>query len=215
MAAIPAACRPVTNDGSRAPALLAPELKDLIGVARSILPVVDTVVTTCGINPEGPYCIGPQFRAEGLDILVELVLPPVDATRDEGATVAEEVRALVRVAQGLLALWLGAEDPDWTDFSMPLSPWARSFLAARADVFAGSLLAEFAARIPQIVDRQHLLEGLMDSHVGERSLMDVFGTETDFPLYDELVAYWLPLWNRAVVIFNSPFDQMSAPPVPQ
>ena len=118
MAAIPAACRPVTNDGSRAPALLAPELKDLIGVARSILPVVDTVVTTCGINPEGPYCIGPQFRAEGLDILVELVLPPADATRDEGATVAEEVRALVRVAQGLLALWLGAEDPDWTDFSM-------------------------------------------------------------------------------------------------
>ena len=55
-------------------------------------------------------------------MLVELILRPADATRDEGATVAEEVRALVRVAQGRLALWMRAEDPDCTRFSMPLSP---------------------------------------------------------------------------------------------
>ena len=77
-------------------------------------------------------------------------------------------------------------------------------------MFARSLLAEFAARIPQIVDRRHLLEGLTDSHVGERSLMDVFGTGTGFPLCDELVADWLSLWIRVAVIFNSPFNLMSA-----
>ena len=67
MAANPAACRPVTNDESRASAFLAPELKDLIGVARSILPVVDTVMNTCEIKPEGPYRIGPQlYRSAAL-----------------------------------------------------------------------------------------------------------------------------------------------------
>ncbi len=216
LAANPAARRPATSNGSCAPALLTPKLGDLLGgTSRPVLPVVDEVVVARGIDPEGPHRVGPRLRTSGLDVLVSLALPPVEATPDEDATADDEVRALVRAAQGLLVLWQRAEGPDCADFSMPLSPRARDFLDARADVFAASLLAEFAARVPHIVDRQLLLEGLLNIYVGERSLRDVFGTGTGFPLCDELIAYWLPLWNRAAVIFNSPFDLMSdlEPPV--
>jgi hypothetical protein len=209
LAANPTARRPAASDGSRAPALLTPTLEELVGPAQTVLPVVEAVIAACGIDSKGPHRVGPRLRASGLDIFAGFALPTLEATQDEGATAADEVRALIRVAQGLLVLWLRAEIPGCANFSTPLAPRARDFLDARADVFAASLLAEFAARVPHDVDRQLLLEVLLDTHVGERSLRDVFGTGTGFPLCDELVAYWLPSWNRASVIFNSPFDLMS------
>ncbi|MDO5656750.1 MAG: hypothetical protein Q4G36_00235 [Paracoccus sp. (in: a-proteobacteria)] len=209
LAANPAARRPATIDGSGTPALLPPKLEDLLGARQPVLSVVDEVFATCGIDPEGPHRVGPRLRASGLDVLVGIALPPFEAKQDEDATADDEVRALVRVAQGILILWLRAEGPDCAAFSTPLSPQALDFLDARADVFAASLLAEFAARVPHIIDRDQVLEGIRDTYVGEHSLMDVFGAGTSFPLCDELVAYWLPLWNRAAVIFNSPFDLMS------
>ncbi|MGK9230878.1 hypothetical protein KXS07_02495 [Inquilinus limosus] len=152
-----------------------------------------------------------------VDFGVSHVTTSVDATLDNFAAVVNAdgasalniaVSILKQAAQNLFEIWARAEDGnsatiESSDARLPLLPFQ--------DIFARSVVVEFLRRIDRNEDALRWCNQLEEAYFRLNS-PDKFIDEknTQFHLTYELISYWLPLWNRAAVIFNSPFDTMSS-----
>jgi len=172
-------------------------------VTEAQLGLLNARELTHGIRAEG------IMQETGLSLFLKLASSEFSEPVVHAMDAREAARVLTQVAFDLLVLWVRAETHDAAIFSRPLPATARRFLEQRGDVFAASVLAEFCARLGLEEAATRTAANIKKVYVGSATLHQTFGTGSDFPLCRELIAYWLPLWNRHCVIFNSPFDLMS------
>lgn len=205
------ACNPPSRtDASGAPVFVPPSSARLRGDYVPVLPV-----TTAQLDrlmqkqPPGRDDDRDALQDTGLSSFPKLVCANPEATLSQAQDIPQAARLLATLSFDLLVLWVRAETRDAACFDHPLPTSARHFLDARGDVFAASVLAEFCTRLGRDEAAARIAAEIEAVHVADTTLAHAFGTGTDFPLCRELIAYWLPLWNRHNVIFNSPFDLMS------
>lgn len=134
--------------------------------------------------------------------LSEIVLVNNSSRDPDVETIAESI--LGAAANSFLILWVNAENKSYsgTNSSEP----AREC----EGIFRDCILIEFRRRLGKKSDYLEALENLKNSffpnHLAYAQTIDSL---TDLPLTRELIAYWFPLWNRAAIIFDSPFDTMN------
>ena len=113
------------------------------------------------------------------------------------------VEILRQSARNFLSLWAQAES-QFPVLGDDRFKW--ELLDDMRGIFAESVVVEFLTRMGKFRQADQCVSALRDKHFGTRDILDVLDYDQEFPLTRELVAYWLPLWNRAAVIFDSPFD---------
>lgn len=124
----------------------------------------------------------------------------------EDVVVQDALLLLEQAARGFITLWARAEHGPAAALeaypSVVLTPDLQ-------EIFSASVLAEFLVRLGRHTAAALASDDLRQRHFSIYSMETVLNRFPAFALTSELVAYWLPLWNRAAVIFDSPFDTMS------
>jgi len=110
-------------------------------------------------------------------------------------------------ALGLFKAWSRAEDGTSACLSKPPADLDVNLLGP---IFATSVYIEWLLRCGECEYAANVKRELKAVYFGDASIEAVLDLGTGCPLTRELVAYWLPLWNRAAIIFDSPFDTMSS-----
>jgi hypothetical protein len=149
---------------------------------------------------------GTWLEDTGFLLFAQLAVPEI---ADVTTSRADAMRALSVAALHLLWLWARAETRYGADLDAPLPPSARRFLESHADVFVASILIEFLRRSSLLTEAETARMELGEALGFGALLVSRVAEGEEYPLSHELVAYWLPLWNRSAVIFSSPFDPMS------
>lgn len=123
-------------------------------------------------------------------------------TRPYASVCPDAIDLLKHGARLLLSDWINAEELAYTAGQPRQAPSQ----AELAELFAHAVAHEFHRRLGDTsrgAAERAALDAILDSHGGAEA---VIGSLAERPLTGELLAYWLPIWNRAAVIFESPFD---------
>lgn len=201
-----------TPDAGPVRGLACPVRRDAVSAFEPFMSNTRAILARQGtaLDSAEPLRSDPRLTETGLVLLAQLALPDaLAAAANAPVTRADAMRTLGVAALQLLWLWARAETRSGADLEAPLPPSAREFLESFADVFVASVLIEFLVRSPAPALAENARADLADALGGGAALEDLIGEGDWFPLSRELVAYWLPLWNRSAVIFSSPFDLMS------
>lgn len=117
----------------------------------------------------------------------------------------EDALALLRAAAtNMVELWSRAETAQGRAFE----PCTHISPKVLRELFADSVCIEFHRRRSH-ANLRILEDQLRQRHFGNHRIEAMLDSVPGLELTRELVAYWIPLWNRAAVIFDSPFDTMN------
>lgn len=165
---------------------------------------LDRIEAAMGLLDEA--CMG--FFIDLGSRFVELNTTPdeVGWVQREAVAVQDALFLLNQAARSFVDLWARAEHGSAADLDahdgVLLTPDLQ-------EIFSGSVVVEFLVRCGRHSAAALAADDLRQRHFGTHSIEAVLNRSRVFALSSELVAYWLPLWNRAAVIFDSPFDTMS------